>query len=118
MSKRELSASSVGERIKEARERLGYNQAKLSSEAQITPAAISQIEAGDRTPSTPILRRVASVLKVSTDYLLGNSNETQLQDLVQDEGIQKFFRGFKELSSKDQQTIQEQIEFLRSRKTK
>ena len=108
----------IGARIKQARERLGYNQAKLASEAEVTPAAISQIEAGERIPSTPILRKLASVLQVSADYLLGNTNDTELKDLLQDQKLQKFFRGFKDLNPKDQELIQAQIEFLRSHKKK
>lgn len=110
--------SITGQRIKEARDRLGYTQAKLASEADITPAAISQIEAGERTPSSPILRRIASVLKVSTDFLLGATDDVALKDLLQDEQVQKFFRGFKDLSAKDKELIQHQIEFLKSQKKK
>jgi transcriptional regulator with XRE-family HTH domain len=103
----------IGLRIKEMRERLDYNQAKLASEAKITPAAICQIEAGDRIPSTPILRKLASVLRVSTDYLLGNTDEPELRDLLQDENVQKFFRGFQNLSPNDQEFIQRQIDLIK-----
>ena len=106
----------IGRRIKQTRESLGLTQAKLATDADITPAAISQIEAGDRIPSSPILRKIASVLKVSTDFLLGVTAEPALKDLLQDEGIQKFFRGYKDLSPKDKETIQSQIEFLKSQK--
>jgi len=108
----------IGQRIKETRERSGYTQARLASEADITPAAISQIEAGERTPSTPILRRIASVLKVSSDFLLGTTDDVALKDLLQDDQVQKFFRGFKDLSSKDKALIEHQIEFLKAQKKK
>lgn len=110
--------SSIGTRIRQARERLGFNQAKLASEAEITPAAVSQIESGERTPSTPILKKIASVLRVSSDFLLGATDETELQDLLQDQNLQKFFRGYKDLGPKDQELIQQQIEFLKSQKKK
>ena len=89
---KQISAKAIGNRIRLAREHLEYTQAKLSAGANITPAAISQIESGDRIPSTPVLRRIASVLKVSTDFLLGNTNEPELKDLIQDESVQKFYR--------------------------
>lgn len=107
-------AIKIGKRIKETREKVGFNQAKLATEADITPAAISQIEAGDRTPSTPILRRLASALQVSTDYLLGETDKAELKDLLQDQSVQKFFRGFQDLSEQDKIQIEKQIEFLRS----
>jgi len=115
---KQVQQISVAGRIKEARERLGYNQARLAAEAEITPAAISQIEAGERTPSTPILRKLASVLKVSTDFLLGATNKVELEDLLQDQNVQKMFRGFKELNPKDQELIEAQIEFLKSKNSK
>lgn len=115
---KDVSGASIGLRIKKQRELLGLTQAKLASDAEITPAAISQIEAGDRVPSSPILRKIASVLKVSTDYLLGVTNDTNLKDLLQDEQIQKFFRGYKDLSPKDKETIEQQIEFLKSKNKK
>jgi transcriptional regulator with XRE-family HTH domain len=115
---KEVSAKAIGNRIRLAREHLNYTQAKLSTEASITPAAISQIESGDRVPSTPVLRKIASVLKVSTDFLLGNTNETKLEDLVQDENVQKFYRGFKDLSSDDQKFIQQQMELLKLKSQK
>lgn len=112
-------AVSIGKRIKEIREKLGLNQAKLALEAEITPAAISQIEAGDRTPSTPILRRLATALQVSTDYLLGATDKPELKDMLQDQSVQKFFRGFQDLNEADKQFIEKQIDFLKSQsKTK
>lgn len=107
-------ATAIGRRIKEVREKLGLNQAKLALEAEITPAAISQIEAGDRTPSTPILRRLATALKVSTDYLLGTTDKSELKDMLQDPSLQKFFRGFQDLSETDKQYVQKQIDLLKS----
>lgn len=115
---KEVSAKAIGNRIKLTREHLNYTQARLSTEANITPAAISQIESGDRIPSTPVLRKIASVLKVSTDFLLGNTNDTELKDLIQDEGVQKFYRGFKDLSSDDQKFIQQQMELLKLKSQK
>jgi transcriptional regulator with XRE-family HTH domain len=105
----------VAKQIRAVREAKGLTQANLAAQASITPAAISQIEAGARIPSTPILRRVAAVLGVSIDYLLGSTNEVQLQDILSDEGVQKFFRGYQSLSSQDQKLIQQQIEFLKSK---
>jgi len=105
----------VAKRIRAVREEKGLTQAQLAAQSSVTPAAICQIEAGDRTPSTPILRRISSVLNVSMDYLLGATDEVKIQDLLVDESVQKFFRGFQSLSAQDQKLIQQQIEFLKSK---
>lgn len=108
------TAIKIGKRVTELRVSLGFSQAKLASDAGITPAAISQIESGHRTPSTPILRNLSKVLRVSTDYLLGDSEQSEVKDIVEDESVQKFFRSFKNLSEGDKNTIEKQIAFLKS----
>ena len=108
---------SVAKRIKELREHRGLNQAQLAAQSEITPAAISQIESGNRMPSTPLLRRIAPVLGTSIDYLLGATDDVKMQDLLADESVQKFFRGYQSLSPQDQKVIQQQIEFLKSKGT-
>ena len=114
VSKKDPNSALIAKRIKNAREKIGFNQAKLATEADITPAAISQIEAGDRMPSTPILRRLASALQVSTDYLLGVTDKSELKDVLEDQSVQKFFRGFQDLNESDKQFIQKQIDLLKS----
>ncbi len=101
-------------RISEIRTQKGMNQARLAEKAGITPAAISQIENGDRTPSIPVLHRIANVLEVSLDYLTGKTDTSELQDLLQQEDIQTFYRGFQSLDSDDQQIILKNIKFLQS----
>ncbi|WP_127718248.1 helix-turn-helix domain-containing protein [Halobacteriovorax sp. HLS] len=114
--KKDEIAQRVADRIKSIRENLGLTQARLASDAGITPAAISQIEAAERVPSTPVLRRLASVLRVSTDYLLGNSDDSELSDLLQDENIQSFFRDYKNLSPEDQNQMKSIVEILKAKK--
>lgn len=100
-------------RIKEARESRGMNQAQLAQKAGITPAAISQIEKGERVPTTPVLKRIADVLQVSLDFLAGRTDESKLKDLLQNENLKAFYKGFKNLSEEDQETIKKNIEFLK-----
>lgn len=109
------SDKKIGRRVTALREQRGLTQAELSRQSSITPAAISQIESGDRVPSTPILRRLCSVLGVSMDYLTGASEEVKIEDLLVDEKVQKFFRGYQSLSAADQKLIEQQVEFLKSR---
>lgn len=103
-------------KIIEVREKKGLNKAQLAASAGITPAAITQIEKGDRTPTLPVLHRIASVLEVSADYLLGNTEKPELEDLLQNEEVMTFYRGFQTLDSSDRETIINNIEFLRSQK--
>jgi len=99
-------------RIIETRERRGLNQAKLAEKTGITPAAISQIENGLRTPTIPVLQRIANVLEVSIDYLTGKTNEPELRDMLQHEDFKTFFRGYRSLTPEDQKTVSKLVDFL------
>jgi len=101
-------------RITETRERHGLNQAELAEKAGVTPAAISQIEKGTRVPTIPVLHRIANVLGVSLDYLIGKTDSSQLQDLLQNDDFVAFFRGFESLGPEDKKTIKKHIDFLKS----
>ncbi len=62
------SASAVGRRLREARERAGLSQRQLAF-AGCTSAYISRIEAGDRIPSLQTLRELGKRLGVDADFL-------------------------------------------------
>ncbi len=104
----------LGKRITETRKNRQLNQAELALQAGVTPAAISQIEKGLRVPTTPVIHSIARVLGVSIDYLTGKTDKTELQDLLQDDQVKAFFRGFESLKDADKELIRKQIEFLKS----
>jgi transcriptional regulator with XRE-family HTH domain len=62
------SPEATGARIRAAREHAGLSQRQLSFDG-CTPAYISRIEAGARTPSFQILRVLAKSLGVTADFL-------------------------------------------------
>jgi transcriptional regulator with XRE-family HTH domain len=63
---------SLGERLKLIRERRGLSQNELSRRSGVRQALISELEAGKKTDTTGgALVRLARVLAVSVDYLLG-----------------------------------------------
>lgn len=69
----------IGERIRTARTGQGLTQSALARKAELTPAAIWQMESGQREPSAGSLRKLAEALEVSADYLLG-LNEAPVSD--------------------------------------
>ena len=101
-------------RITKTRESHEMNQAELAKKADVTPAAISQIEKGSRVPTIPVIHRIANVLSVSLDYLTGKTDTSELQDLLQQDDFVAFFRGFESLGSEDKETIKKHIDFLKS----
>lgn len=70
--------SSLGERIKELRQSMGWTQDRLAQEAEISKSFLSEIENNKVSLSGENLLKIANVLNTSLDYLMkGNyvSNE-------------------------------------------
>ncbi len=60
-------------RMISTRKKLKLSQEQLAKNAKMAPAAISHFETGARKPSFDNLRRLADVLSVTADYLLGRT---------------------------------------------
>jgi tetratricopeptide (TPR) repeat protein len=58
----------VGKRLRQARERAGVSQRQLAFQG-CSPAYISRVEAGDRTPSLHVLRELGARLGVNDSWL-------------------------------------------------
>lgn len=66
------TASVFGQRLREARTRAGLTQAKLARAADFSEGSISKYERGQLRYALPRrIRRLATALNVSTDWLLG-----------------------------------------------
>jgi transcriptional regulator with XRE-family HTH domain len=61
------------ERLKAARALRGVSQTELAADAGLPPSSVSHFEAGARKPSFDNLKKLATALNVTTDYLLGRS---------------------------------------------
>lgn len=62
-------------RLRGARENRKLSQSQLAEIAKIQPSSISHFESGSRKPSFDNLKRLATALDVTTDYLLGRVDE-------------------------------------------
>lgn len=105
---------SVADRIRNRRMELSITQTQLAKAAKLTPAAISQFESGSRKPSFDALSKLASALKVTTDFLLGRK-PSGYEDILADPKVSVMFRGMIDLSEKDKETLLEFYEFIKSR---
>ena len=99
------AANIIGQRIKAKREALKISQKDLANTIQITPSAINQYEAGSKTPSTDILKKIALALSIETDYLLGIKED--------EDQIAVAFRDLGNLSEKDRRIVLENIKMLK-----
>lgn len=63
------------ERLIAARDHRKMSQQDVARQANLPASSISHFEGGARKPSLDNLRRLANALDVSTDYLLGRTDE-------------------------------------------
>lgn len=62
-------------RLKEARKRKNLRQKEMAEYLGITPRSFQQYEGGKRRPDYETLVAIAGYLDVTTDYLLGRTDE-------------------------------------------
>lgn len=65
---------SLGKRLREARTRKGLTQEDAAKHLGITFQALSNYERDIRDPDTDLLKNIADLYGVTTDYLLGRTN--------------------------------------------
>ena len=65
----------IGMRIRNQREFLGYTREVFAEKLDITPKFCSDIELGIKGMSVNTLCRIASILRLSTDYILFGTND-------------------------------------------
>lgn len=87
-------------------------QAQLADRADIARSALTQFFAGERKPSADALVKLANALGVSTDYLLGRTEDTVIADLLQHEKVIRLIELFRRLSDVDQERIIEMIHLM------
>lgn len=75
---------SLGNRLREARERKGWLQKNAAKKAGISNVTLSQYEKGVRKPDFETLTVLADLYEVSTDWLLGRTN-------ISDDSVNIFF---------------------------
>ena len=99
------------ERLRKAREMRGLDQSSLAEKSGLPPSSISHFEAGSRKPSFLNLRRLATALEVTTDYLLGRVDDPEAFA-----DADPLYRDFKNLSSADRELAHSFMKMLSDRK--
>lgn len=94
--------SQFAQRLRHAREEMRkITQGKLAELAGLPSTAISHFEADARKPSFDSLRRLANALNVTTDWLLGRTEEPGASGAVT-----RFHRDLQNMSETDLATVE------------
>lgn len=102
------------ERLKKLRKDTGLTQVDVAEKLGISQQAYASWERGMKKPTQDNLVKIAQILNVSVDYLVGNSQET-LDEL---DNIELLFRmNSKGLTDEEKKVFQKElIEFMEERK--
>jgi transcriptional regulator with XRE-family HTH domain len=102
------------DRLRHSREALRrLSQSELAERAGLQPSAVSHFETGRRSPSFDNLRRLADALDVTTDYLLGRTDEPKGSTrTAAGPTVDKLFRNAEKMSQDDLQTLADFADML------
>lgn len=102
------------ERLKELRKKANFTQVEVAEKLGISQPAYASWERGVKKPTQENLVKIAQVLNVSVDYLVGNSEEKS-DEL---DNIELLFRmNSKGLTDEEKKVFQKElIEFMEERK--
>ena len=103
------------ERLKKLRKDTGLTQVDVASKLGISQQAYASWERGIKKPTQENLVKLSKILNVSVDYLLGNTENKQTSDVL--ENIELLFRmNSKGLTEEEKEIFKKElIEFMEKR---
>lgn len=121
---------SIGDRILTIRKELNMSQKELADKAGITEATLSRYENNLREPKAEIIGKIAIVLGVSTDYLLGRTDirnpapdhaqqvDKRLRELLSDPEMLVAFKGLEDMTDEEKEGLITYLETMKVRREK
>jgi transcriptional regulator with XRE-family HTH domain len=106
------ATETFGQRLARLRDAAGLSQSAMARRIGVSQSAISQIEAGDRSPSYGMLVQLAEALGVSMPYLVG----AEVEELSPAE--QTHFARFRALPASGKRELDAYVEFLQNKYAK
>jgi transcriptional regulator with XRE-family HTH domain len=106
-----MKVGSIGEYIRQQRERANISLRQLSSAAGVSNPYLSQIERGLRRPSAEILQQIAKGLRISAEALYVQAGI--LEDKYPDSGVRSAVLADPGLSERQKQVLLEIYESFR-----
>ena len=102
--------SSFAERLRALRRENGWTQKELADRLRLKRPAVTLYETGRREPDYGTLQKIAEVLQVSVDYLLGR---TEVRGLVETAATSRSDGYDKKLPPEALKSIEDFKEFIR-----
>ena len=103
----------LGERLREAREYLGFSQDQVATFLGVSRSALSLMESGQRKVDALELKKLAGLYKRSVGYFTGEEEEASIGA-----DVKHLARKVSDLSSEDKEELARFADYLRARKQK
>ena len=98
----------LGERLRDAREYMGFSQGEVAAALGLSRPAVSNMEAGRRKVSGLELARLGALYRRPIEQLLGQAREPE------DQTSEALFRTAKDLTERDKEQVLRFAEFLKN----
>lgn len=105
----EVSDSALAERLREAREYIGFTQEEVAEALGLQRASVSAIETGRRKVGSQELLQLSRLYKRPVAALLGEEEEAPATDPT----TAALFRAAKDLNARDREQVLRFAEFLK-----
>ncbi|AMA72738.1 hypothetical protein ACH33_07650 [Aneurinibacillus sp. XH2] len=105
----------IGRRIKEQRQKLKWTQKELAEKVNVSSQVISNWERGYTTPNSDDVALLSKALDISSDYLLGHSNDPSPKKQV--DTVNRAFHSLENLTEEEKSYLEMQLEIFRKIKS-
>ncbi len=113
----DINMTSIGNRIKNRRKELSLTQTDIYNICGVASGAVSQKENGTRTPSILNFYTLAQALQCNMEWLVTGAS-TNSENFTIYEKEEKLLQNLRLLPERDQEEIQELVEFKLHKKGK
>lgn len=113
---------SLGFRLKKEREKRSWSQVEVANKVGITNAVLSNYERDYRDPDTETLKKLADLYDVSTDFLLGrtensspmNMDEEEFKKAISDPELKRWYSELPNSNEEDLQKLRKMWEIIKN----
>jgi transcriptional regulator with XRE-family HTH domain len=106
----------LGENIKKIRKQRGLQQKQVALEVGVDQSNYNKIENGKREPSVAVLKKLADLFEVTTDYLINPDSDIPQEVSIGDKTSNEQLKLIAELDKEDKQVIFKMIDTMLTKK--
>ncbi len=107
---------SLANNLKRLRKKRGWSQTQLAEQIGAHLSHINRIETGKYNPSLDVIQKLATVLEVSIDYLVSDTDEDYKEVRIEDKGLMERIKLIDALDEEDRSALIRVIDSMLTKK--